>query len=69
MATQTEHEEVAASGGRRKERSRSTVVGAGKKCAQYVLAGCVSDAGPGPVRDIVLVDFKLAENPCLLKTY
>lgn len=53
-----------------KGRSRSTVVGAGKKqCTQPVLAGCVSDTGPGPVINIVLLDFKSSENLCVLQTY
>lgn len=68
MATQTKHEETAASGGRKRE--ADAVVGAGIKCIQPILGGCfVSDTGPGPVRDVALVDFKLSENLCVLKPY
>lgn len=40
MATQTEHEETAASGGRKRE--ADAVVGAGIKCIQLILGGCLS---------------------------
>lgn len=62
LATETEHEETAASGGRWKEAVPQLLDLLEKKCSQPVLAGYVSVTGPEPVTDIALVDFQLSEN-------